>query len=53
MQAVQRCRRLLNACIRISNAIFTDPFNYQWMLHQVHKAVSHEEHINQEEKENK
>lgn len=38
----------------VSNAIFTDPFNYQWMLHQVHKAVSHEERTGiREEKENK
>ncbi|MDG5786886.1 VOC family protein [Evansella sp. AB-P1] len=29
----------------VSNAIFTDPFGYVWMLHQVHKEVSHEERI--------
>ncbi|GAB6085060.1 VOC family protein [Alkaliphilus crotonatoxidans] len=27
----------------VSNAIFTDPFGYQWMLHQIHKEVSFEE----------
>ncbi|WP_010632149.1 VOC family protein [Sporolactobacillus vineae] len=27
----------------ISNAIFSDPFGYQWMIHQVHKEVSFEE----------
>lgn len=29
----------------ISNAIFIDPFGYQWMLHQIHRVVSHEERI--------
>lgn len=29
----------------IANAIFTDPFGYVWMLHQVYKEVSHEERI--------
>ncbi|MFA9556673.1 VOC family protein [Evansella sp. AB-rgal1] len=29
----------------VSNAIFMDPFGYVWMLHQVHKEVSHEERI--------
>ncbi|WP_223702215.1 VOC family protein [Sutcliffiella deserti] len=29
----------------VSNAIFMDPFGYVWMLHQVHKKVSHEERI--------
>lgn len=27
----------------LSNAIFSDPFGYLWMLHQVHKEVSLEE----------
>ncbi|BBU38114.1 MerR family transcriptional regulator [Aeribacillus pallidus] len=27
----------------VSNAIFIDPFGYQWMLHQIHKEVSFEE----------
>ena len=27
----------------VSNAIFNDPFGYQWMLHQMHKEVSFEE----------
>lgn len=27
----------------VSNAVFLDPFGYQWMLHQVHKTVSFEE----------
>ena len=27
----------------VSNAIFTDPFGYLWMLHQVHREVSFEE----------
>ena len=29
----------------VSNAIVMDPFGYIWMLHQVHKEVSHEERI--------
>lgn len=29
----------------VSNAIFMDPFGYIWMLHEVHKEVSHEERI--------
>ncbi|WP_416151781.1 VOC family protein [Salipaludibacillus sp. HK11] len=29
----------------VMNAIFTDPFGYIWMLHQVKKVVSHEERI--------
>ena len=29
----------------VSNAIFTDPFGYVWMLHEIHKVVSHEERI--------
>ncbi|MGO4889538.1 VOC family protein [Anaerobacillus sp. MEB173] len=29
----------------VSNAIFMDPFGYIWMLHQVHKEVSHKERI--------
>ncbi|SEM77287.1 Uncharacterized conserved protein PhnB, glyoxalase superfamily [Mesobacillus persicus] len=29
----------------VSNAIFMDTFGYIWMLHQVHKEVSHEERI--------
>lgn len=37
----------------VSNAIFTDPFGYMWMLHQIHKVVSHEERIKLwEEKKN-
>ncbi len=27
----------------VSNAIFSDPFGYVWMLHQIHKEVSFEE----------
>ena len=27
----------------VSNAIFSDPFGYVWMLHQVHREVSFEE----------
>lgn len=27
----------------VSNAIFSDPFGYLWMLHQVHRVVSFEE----------
>ncbi|MBN3860408.1 VOC family protein [Neisseriaceae bacterium PsAf] len=27
----------------VSNAVFRDPFGYQWMLHQVHKVLSFEE----------
>ncbi len=29
----------------VSNAIFMDTFGYVWMLHQIHKEVSHEERI--------
>lgn len=29
----------------ISNAMFTDPFGYVWMLHQVHREVSFEERM--------
>jgi PhnB protein len=29
----------------VSNAMFSDPFGYLWMLQQVHKAVSFEERI--------
>ncbi|WP_088035049.1 VOC family protein [Evansella clarkii] len=29
----------------VSNAIFMDPFGYVWLLHQVHKEVSHEERL--------
>lgn len=29
----------------VSNAIFNDPFGYQWMLHQMHKEVSFEERM--------
>lgn len=37
----------------ITNAMFIDPYNYIWMLHQVHKVVSHEERIRLwEEKKN-
>ncbi|WP_277630801.1 VOC family protein [Atopococcus tabaci] len=27
----------------VSNAIFLDPFGYQWLLHQVHREISFEE----------
>lgn len=27
----------------VSNSIFTDPFGYMWMVHQVHREVSFEE----------
>lgn len=29
----------------VSNAIFSDPFGYQWMLHQVHQEVGFDERI--------
>lgn len=29
----------------VSNAIFSDAFGYSWLLHQMHKEVSHEERI--------
>ncbi|UJL46768.1 VOC family protein [Virgibacillus sp. NKC19-16] len=29
----------------VSNAIFNDPFGYQWMLHQIYKEVSFEERM--------
>lgn len=31
----------------VSNASFVDPFGYQWMLHQIHRVVSHEDRIEQ------
>ena len=34
----------------VSNAIFSDPFGYMWMLHQVHKEVSFEERMENWEK---
>jgi len=39
----------------VSNAVFLDPFGYQWMLHQIHEEVSHEERIRlwEEQKEDK
>ncbi|MBP1971314.1 PhnB protein [Virgibacillus natechei] len=38
----------------VSNAMFNDPFGYQWMLHQIHKEVSFEERMRlfEEKKEN-
>ncbi|MFA1822617.1 VOC family protein [Virgibacillus oceani] len=29
----------------VSNAIFIDPFGYQWILHQVHEKVNFEERV--------
>jgi PhnB protein len=29
----------------VSNAMFSDTFGYLWMLHQIHKQVSHEERM--------
>lgn len=29
----------------VSNASFVDPFGYHWMLHQIHRVVSHEDRI--------
>ena len=37
----------------VSNAIFTDPFGYTWMLHQIHRVVSHEERIKNWQGKNK
>ena len=37
----------------ISNAIFIDKFGYMWMLHQIHKIISHEERIKLWEEKNK
>lgn len=37
----------------VSNALFLDPFGYIWMLHQVHRDVSHEERIRLWEKSKK
>lgn len=38
----------------ISNAIFIDPFGYQWLLHQIHQEMSFEERMQvwEENKEN-
>lgn len=37
----------------VSNAVFQDPFGYIWMLHQLHKVVSHEECIRLWEEQNR
>jgi PhnB protein len=37
----------------ISNAIFSDPFGYQWMMHQIHKKVSFEERVKMWEEKRK
>ena len=37
----------------ISNAIFIDKFGYMWMLHQIHKIISHEDRIKLWEEKNK
>ncbi len=29
----------------VSNAMFSDPFGYIWMLHQVHREVSLDERV--------
>lgn len=29
----------------VSNAMFKDPFGYMWLLHQMHRVVSHEERV--------
>lgn len=29
----------------VSNAMFKDPFGYVWLLHQMHRVVSHEERV--------
>lgn len=29
----------------VSNSVFTDPFGYVWMLHQIHREVSFEERV--------
>lgn len=29
----------------IKNAMFSDPFGYMWMLHQIDKVISHEERV--------
>lgn len=29
----------------VSNAIFQDPFGFQWLLHQVHRVISFEERL--------
>ncbi|MCL2854367.1 MAG: VOC family protein [Defluviitaleaceae bacterium] len=29
----------------LKNAMFSDPFGYMWMLHQIDKVVSHEERM--------
>lgn len=35
----------------VSNAIFLDPFGYQWMLHEIHETVSHEDRLKNWEEE--
>lgn len=29
----------------VSNSVFTDPFGYAWMLHQIHRVVSFEDRV--------
>lgn len=29
----------------VANSVFTDPFGYMWMLHQMHREVSFEERV--------
>ena len=29
----------------VANSLFTDPFGYMWMLHQMHREVSFEERV--------
>ena len=29
----------------VSNSVFTDPFGYAWMLHQIHREVSFEDRV--------
>ena len=41
------------AAMGVSNAIFSDPFGYLWMLHQVHREVSFENRTKIWEERNK
>lgn len=41
--AIQPVNRM--EAMGISNAMFKDPFGYVWLLHQMHRVVSHEERL--------
>ena len=48
-KAIQRVHRMEE--MGVSNAVFADPDGYAWMLHEMHRIVSHEERTRLLEKE--